>query len=123
MTIKFLFNLLKGVKNVAEAIEVAKKCNGVINGNNYQVEFNSVKDTDLMKLYILVGHLEGSKLIIDSEEFHPTVIYCVFNCPRKSNCSDKCIYTDGNQKLPTMKFCEKFDSFRANGDFDFYVKI
>ena len=76
-----------------------------------------------MKLYILVGHLEGSKLIIDSEEFPPTVIYCVFNCPRKSNCTGKCIYTDENQKLAAMKFCEKFDSFRANGDFDFYIHI
>ncbi len=123
MIIKFIFDFHSEGKDVIEAIEVAKKLNGKKNGNTYQVEFSSTQDKDLMKLYVLVGHLGGSKLIIDSEEFQPTVIYCVFNCPRKSNCSGKCIYTDENQKLAAMKFCEKFDSFRADGDFDFYVQI
>jgi len=123
MKIRFLFNFQSEGKDAKEAIEIAKKLNGNINEGTYQVEFSSVQDKNLMKLYILVGHHEGSKLIIDREEFQPTVIYCVFNCPRKSSCSGKCIYTDENQKLAAMKFCEKFDSFRANGDFDFYVHI
>ena len=123
MIIKFLFNFQSEGKELTEAIEVAKKLNGRIIGGTYQVEFNSVQDRDLMKLYILVGHLEGTNLIIDNEEFEPTVIYCIFNCPRKPSCLGKCIYTDENQKLAAMKFCEKFDSFRANGDFDFYVQI
>lgn len=76
-----------------------------------------------MKLYILVSHLEGTNLIINNEEFQPTVIYCIFNCPRNTNCSGKCIYTNEHQKLAAMKFCKKFKLFRANGDFDFYIQI
>jgi len=123
MMIRFLFKFQSEGKDVAEAIEVAKKRNGKIDGGTYQVEFSSIQDKDLMKLYILVGHIEGSNLIIDGEEFQPTVIYCVFNCPRKRICSGKCIYTDEHQKLSAKKFCEKFNSFRADGDFDFYVQI
>ncbi|MFX1338685.1 MAG: hypothetical protein ACFFDK_08755 [Promethearchaeota archaeon] len=123
MIIKFLFKSQSKSKDVAEAIEVAKKRDGKINGEMYQVEFSSTQDKDLMKLYILVGHLEGTSLIINSEEFKPNVIYCIFNCPRNTICYGKCIYTDEHQKLAAMKFCEKFKSFRSNGDFDFYIHI
>ena len=123
MKIVFRFNSQSEGMGVLEAIEIAKKGNSKLIESEYQVEFSSPQDKDLMKLYILVGHLEASTLIVNGEEFQPSVIYCIFNCPRKLNCSGKCIYTDEHHKLSAKKFCEKFNSFRINGDFDFYIHI
>ncbi len=122
MNIVFRFNSQLSGKDVPDLIEITKKRNGKLIGSAYEVEFSSTQDKDLMKLYVLVGHLEGSFLIINSEEFQPTVIYCIFNCPRKLSCSGKCVYTDDHHKLSAKKFCEKFNSFRANGEFDFYIQ-
>ena len=47
--------------------------------------FASTQDKDLMKLYLLVDHLKNSNFIINSEDLQPSVIYSIFNYPKKKN--------------------------------------
>ena len=66
MPVIIQFNSKSKAKNIPEAIKIAKKLKGELDGDFYRIEFDSLEDKDLVSLYKLVGGLKQSKLIADS---------------------------------------------------------
>lgn len=65
MKIKFQFNARSSGQGVPEALTLAKKCDGVLDNKFYAIEFNDPRDTNLGRLFNLVGNLKGSVILIE----------------------------------------------------------
>jgi len=65
MPVIIRFNSKSKAKNVPEAVKIAKKLKGDLEGNFYRIEFDSMENKDLVSLYKLVGSLKQTKLIAD----------------------------------------------------------
>jgi len=74
MTIIFQFNSKSKGKGVPEAIKIAKKHHGKLDGTFYKIEFDSFQENDLIRLYNLIGRLSNTKVIVDGMEADPTQI-------------------------------------------------
>ena len=58
-------------KGVSEAVKIAKKEKGKLDGNFYRLEFYSFDDKNLLRLKNLVGRLKQTKIFVDGKETTP----------------------------------------------------
>lgn len=68
MKIIFQFNSKSSGQGIHDAVSIAQKCNGNLDGKLYKVRFDTPEDINLNKLIEFVGHLKGSLIFIDNEE-------------------------------------------------------
>lgn len=93
MRIFFQFNSTSSGQGVPEAIRLAKKYNGVLEGKFYKVEFKSPDDQNLMKFHELVGNLKGSLITMDDNEpIKASKFFNTFNCRDKLFCKGICTH-------------------------------
>ena len=90
MKIRLEFNTKSSGLGIPDAIRIAKKCNGVLDGKIYKVEFTSEKNNDLRKLLDLIGNLKSSKIFLDEEEVNPRDFKDTFDCRNFTFCKGIC---------------------------------
>jgi len=94
LKITFRFNSKSSGQGVHEAVSIAQKCNGILDGKFLKIEFDSPEDKSLAKLLELVGHLKGSLIFIDNElSVIASKFMKNFNCPDKLFCKGICNHT------------------------------
>lgn len=93
MRVFFQFNTKSSGQGIPEAIALAKKHNGVLEGRFYKIEFTSPEDKNLSKLYELVGGLKGSVISMDDNEpIKASKFFYTFNCTDKLFCKGICTH-------------------------------
>lgn len=91
MKIKFQFNARSSGQGVPEAINTAKKCDGVLENKFYVIEFDDPRDKKLGKLFNLVGNLKGSVILVnDGEPVNAVKFFSAVNCQDKLLCKGAC---------------------------------
>ncbi len=64
----FRFNSKSRAKGIPEAIEITKRLNGELEKGFYKIEFDSIKDQNLLRLQQLVGHLKQTTLLVEEKK-------------------------------------------------------
>lgn len=91
MKIKFQFNSRSRGQGVLEAINIAKKCGGVLDNKFYVIEFDNHRDKKLGRLYSLVGSLKGSVILVnDGEPINAVKFFSAVYCQDKLLCKGAC---------------------------------
>ena len=90
MKIVFQFNSKSTGQGVPDALKLAQKCNGILEGKLYRIEFEKPEDRNLKKFLDLVGGLKGSKIYLDEEEVRARVFEYTFYCSDKLLCKGPC---------------------------------
>jgi len=94
LKIVFQFNSKSSGQGVHDAVSIAQKYNGILDGKFYKIQFDSPEDKNLDKLLELVGNLKGSLIFIDNEEgVVASKFMNTFNCPDKLLCKGICNHT------------------------------
>lgn len=89
--IQFQFNSRSSGQGVPEAIQLAKKCSGFLEGNFYKINFDSPTDNNLSKILQLVGRLKGSIITINNgEPVNATKFINTFQCQQRLLCKGVC---------------------------------
>lgn len=91
MKIEFRFNSRSSGQSVPEAIALAEKCGGVIEGKFYTIEFDNPRDKKLGKLSNLVGNLKVSVILVnEGAPVNARKFFAAVNCQDKLLCKDAC---------------------------------
>jgi len=110
MDVIYQFNAKSTGGDVPEAIKLANSLNSEFDGKYYKVFFDSVSNENLLLLDRLVGRYSGTRFFVNGEELEPYILFSIFNCPEKSKCSGKCVYSNHEPLSNTAKkYCEKFN--------------